>query len=1142
MTKIPGPKDYSHRSFVKRLLMITKILTFLLLINLSTVSAGGFAQTVTLQANNITLLNAMKTIKKQTGYPFFLKGKNLAEIRKNVDINQLPLKEALDRLMIDLPAEWVIEEGTIVIKPISSKATLVTSEEDNKVEMSIPPDKVISGRVTDESGNALQGVSVIVRGTSTGTTTDGNGRFSLTVEDNAKVLIFSIVGYVSIEREITGTTIDATLRKYESGLDEVVVTALGIKRDVRSLTYSSQSVGTKDITEARELNLVNSLQGKVSGLSINSGGTGLGSDSRIVLRGNRSISGDSQPLYVVDGVPLQGGISTLNPDDIMSINVLKGPNGAALYGSLAQNGVIIIETYSGKGAKPGTLNISLNHTTMTGKVMDFFEAQNLYGQGITGVFDKTSAESWGPEMDGRMVEQWSNDPALIGTEYPFLPQPSNYKGIFRRTYNTSTNLSAILSGEKTQTVFSYTRTDANGLLPNTSLGRHNVTVRMTNDLSKKLTLDSKVNFMLQSRNNPNTTGDELYLDPYRKLYKIPRNIRDEDMRTFSFLSQDGLELQNTWALGDALNNNPYWIANRALTFQKQERVIALISLKYDFNDNLSLMTRASYDGNNNSEERKIYADSYGSTYNFGYYSVNHQGDKLWNTDFLLSFKKDISNIYINANFGGSLQRREGIGSLSANTTQALLVRNFFALSNTLIPAASFVPSIESETQSLYFSGNINWKRAIYLDITGRNDWSSTLPANSRSYFYPSVGMSVILSDLMRTPDWLNYVKVRASWASVGNSASPYMLSRNVNFTAGGNNGYLQLSNTLPNSTLKPEKTKSTEIGMNFHFFESRIVLDFAAYKTNTFNQLFLFTLPTGSGAANFYTNGGNVENRGLEVLLSLVPVKTKSFTWDISTNFSMNRNLVRKISSDQKRMVVASDPYMSDFVVEEEEEFGNIYSRGWQRDAQGNVIVGANGLPLTTSGKTVKVANFNPDWLGSISNIFSYKNISISVLIQHRQGGTMVSPVDAILDGIGVTQKTLAGREGGLIFGQNLFGKETAVLQDGSPNHISTDAQTFWRTEGGRSAPIGEAFVVSTTNTRIREVIIGYSLPELIMKTLPVSQIKFSLVGRNLFFIHRAPGNWDPEILTGTGTTSEGFQSFSSPSQRYFGVNLNIVF
>lgn len=1007
------------------------------------------------------------------------------------------------------------------------------------------PDIVVRGQVKDPEGLTLPGVSVKVKGTQVGTSTDVDGRFSLTAPDNA-TLVFNYIGYVVKEVPVNNqTTLNVTLESSSTALSEVVVTALGIKREAKSLTYSTQSVSPKSLTEARSLNVVNALQGKVAGLTIESAGTGLGSDSRVMLRGSRSISGNSGPLYVVDGVPMSTSISSFSPDNIESINVLKGPNAAALYGSAAQNGVIIIETKKGK---EGQVQISVNETFQAGKPILYLEPQNEYGQGVSGVYNSTMEENWGPKMTGQMVNNWSNDPAKAGTQYAFLPQPDNYKKMFETSTYMTSNVNATVGSQNTQTAFNYTREDAKGMMQNNALRRDNASVRVTSKLRKWLSLDTKLNYIRNEIDNRSGTGDDAANNPYMNIYRMPRNIRFEDIQQFEYTDAAGNNKQNFWNPGSTIGRNPFWILNRVQNFGTTDRVIALGSLTIDFTDHLKLMGRTSFDGGSSTSERKAYIDSYGGGQdNFGSYSANISGPgQTWNHDAILSYNDNFAkNLTVSALLGGTLRKSNGSGSISASTQQGLIIPNFFSFGNTALTQGSFSPSTQSELQSVYFSGNFGWKNFLYLDVTGRNDWSSTLPANSRSYFYPSIGLSSVLTDMIPgLPDVISYAKLRASYAKVGSSASPYQLSRSADFIGtGGNYGFIRLGATLPNANLKPETTEGYEIGLDTRFFGGRLGLDITAYKTNTFDQLFTISLPSGSGAASFFTNGGDVENKGIEVVLSATPIqKANGFTWDISSNFGKNRNWVNKISDDRPSIIVGGDSYMSDFVVAQGQEFGNIYTRGWARDAQGRVIVGANGIPTFTPGRSLKAANFNPDWMGAITNSFTYKNLSFGFLIEHREGGSMVSITDALLYGEGTTQGTLAGREGGLIFGENLFSNETGVKADGTPNTTAISAQTFWRTVGGRNAPIGEAFIVDATNTRVREATLGFTLPKSLLTRMSfVSNVKLSLVGRNLFFLQRT-GNWDPEILSGASTASAGFQTYVPPTERTFGLNLKVDF
>jgi TonB-linked SusC/RagA family outer membrane protein len=1100
---------------------------------------------IRLELKNESLLMAFQKIEKQSPFLFMYRYADVKDIDKLVIPSS---KKSVAAFLQDMLANTSLD-----FKQVNNRIMIISSEKKTLDPSSLvlndklirELDIVVRGQVKDPKGETLPGVSVKVKGTDIGASTDIDGRYSLNVPDNA-TLVFTYIGYNTKEVVVNNqTTLNVSLEQSSTSLNEIVVTALGIKREAKSLTYATQGVSAKELTETRSLNVINSLQGKVAGMSIELGGSGLGTPSRVILRGNRSISGNSGPLYVVDGVPLSTAISNISPDNIESINVLKGPNAAALYGSAASNGVIIIETKKGKA---GQAQISVNETYVTGQPILTFVPQNEYGQGVAGVYQKSAEENWGPKMTGQMVDHWSAATGLLGTQYAFSPQPNNYKEVLQTTSNMSHNVNAIVGSENTQTAFSYTREGAKGLMQHNELRRDNASVRVTSKLRKWLSLDTKLNYIRNEVDNNFGTGDNAANNPYMNIYRLPRNIRIDDLRKFEYTDAIGNNKQHFWSPGSTIGRNPFWLLNRVVNYTTSDRVIALGSLTIDLPYKLKLIARSSFDGGSSTNERKAWIDSYGGGQdNFGSYSASISGPgQTWNHDALLSYNDNITkNLNVSALFGGTLRKTDGSGSMSASTQQGLIIPNFFSFGNTSLTQGAFVPSTRQETQSVYFSGNVGWKNFLYLDVTARNDWSSTLPANSRSYFYPSIGLSTILTDMIPgLPDVISYAKLRGSWAKVGNSASPYQLSRSTSFAGtGGNYGFITLGGIIPNANLKPETTEGYEIGLDTRLFNGRLGLDITAYKTNTFDQLFTISLPSGSGAAAFYSNGGDVENKGIEVVLSATPLQNvNGFTWDISGNFGKNKNWVNKISDDRPSIIVGGDAYMSDFVVAQGQEFGNMYSRGWARNAQGSVIVGANGMPTLTPGRSVLAANFNPDWMGAISNNLTYKNLNFSFLIEHRQGGTFVSITDGLLYGEGTSQETIAGRDGGLVFGSNLFPNEKAVLADGSTNTIAINSQTFWRTYGGRNTPIGEAFIRSATNTRVREASLGYTFPKsMLTKVGFISNVKLSLVGRNLFFLHMN-GDWDPEILSGAATSSAGYQTYAPPTERTFGLNLKVDF
>lgn len=1090
---------------------------------------------INLELKNESLLKAFHKIEARSPFRFMYR---LNDIK---DINNLEISDS--KKSVEEFVQLILNNTSLDYKQIKDRILIIKRSENGSIVESnytkeADQDIIVRGQIKDAKGESLPGVSIKVKGTSIGTSSDIDGRYSLNVPDNA-TLVFNYIGYVIKEVVVNNQTlINVTLEESATSLNEVVVTALGIVREKRALTYSTQNVSTKELTEARDLNVVNSLQGKVSGLSINSSGSGVGAPDRVILRGNRSISGDSQPLYVIDGVPVSGNPGDLNPDNIASLNVLKGPNAAAIYGAAAQNGVIIIETKKGI-AGVTTISFRNNSQMMTPEIDVAF--QNQYAQGISGVYQNKSESSWGPKMTGQMVPTWSISPADVGKQSALTAQPNNVSDFYQNGLSIANNLIVSMGSEKIQGNFSFTRTDANGTVPQNNLKRNDLGARITGQVTKKLSFDTKIQYIKQKITDP-IIQDINNFNQTKQIYMIPRSISTAEAKNYSFLDPAGVIKQNYWNPGSTLGLNPYFLLNRQSSDNIRDRGIFMSSLSYNFSKALKLMVRGAYDVINADAENKISYDFYSRAL-LGSYSVSAGNSTLINGDLLLTYTKKINkDLDFDVSVGGNTLK-QGNTSVSSNTDKGMIVPDFWSISNTLAPATSYSPGPNSAVHSLYAFSHLGWKNAVFLDITGRNDWSSTLPAANRSYFYPSVGLSAIISDLIPLPDLISFFKLRGSWASVGSGASPYALSRSATFASGGYNGFISLSNVLPNKDLKPEQTKSYEIGIDARLFKNRLGLNVTGYRTNTTNQLFTLALPPGSGAANLYTNGGDVQNTGIEIGLSTTPlIRAGDFTWETDLNFSLNRNLVKSINDERPKLVVGTDQSFRDFVVIQGQSFGQVYGIGFLRDANGNVKVGTDGVPLDNGIRDRSIANANPDWMGGITNTFSYKNLRLNFLIDHRQGGTVISVTDAMMNYEGMTEETLQGREGGLVFGKNIFPGLTSVKADGTPNDIQVNAQTFWRSIGGTVNPIGEAFVQSMTNTRLREVMLGYTLPNSVFAKLPVSRVQFSLVGRNLLYISRASKSLDADIYSGTGATSEGQTVFAPPTTRTYGLDLKIDF
>jgi TonB-linked SusC/RagA family outer membrane protein len=642
--------------------------------------------------------------------------------------------------------------------------------------------KSISGKVTSaEDGLGMVGVPVVVKGTTIGTATDIDGAFKLSVPNDAATLVISFIGMKTVELAIGNQTVfNVVLESNILALDDVVVTAFGISRQSKALTYAAQNVNAATLAEARSLNPVNSLSGKVAGLSITTASTGVGASSKVLLRGNRSIAGSSEPLYVIDGVPM-GGISNLAPDEIVSISILKGANAAALYGSRANNGAIVVTTKSGLGGKEGVaVNVGFTYQGSSAILLD--KMQNEYGQGGNGVYSPGAIVSWGAKMDGSQVAHWTPDPnhPLYGKTYAYTAQPNNVKDYFQQGAEIATNLQVVINTAKTNTAFSYTNTNARGIVESNNLHSHNLNLRFGAKINEKLTLDSKITMIKQAFENQFSTG-EGFNNPMRYLYVLPRNIRSVDIQQFEYTTAGGLNRQHYWRWNDNGTGNAYWTRNRVLQPENRWRTIGLMSLKYQIIKDLSIMGRSAIDASFANSELKYYNDTYTQAINGGYGKYN-SSSYGWNSDVLVNYHKVLSNITIDVNAGANQYFSESQGVNGYGVV--FNIENLFSLANTGNPRPGESYS-KRVVNSVYGFGEVSYKNAIFLNITGRNDWSSTLPAANRSYFYPSVGLTAVISDLITLPEVITHLKLRGSLAEVGNDTSPYQLFRTASVGVGG---------------------------------------------------------------------------------------------------------------------------------------------------------------------------------------------------------------------------------------------------------------------------------------------------------------------------------------------------------------------
>jgi TonB-linked SusC/RagA family outer membrane protein len=999
----------------------------------------------------------------------------------------------------------------------------------------------VTGKVTDSDNLPLPAVSIKVSGSTQGTSTDANGNFTISVPSNAS-LVFTYIGFASQTIAVNGrTTLSVRLESDSKMLEGVIVTALGITKDQKVLSYATQKVNTDQFQKARELNIGKSLIGRVAGLDVAGASSGLGGSTRVVLRGDRSITGNNGALIVVDGVPMDNsnfspgtgnggrdggdGLSSINPDNVESMTVLRGASATALYGSRAANGALLINTKKGS-AQNGT-GVSFNSTSQLESMMELYDFQNEFGQGAGGVYARNQEGSWGPRMTGQSVALWGDDPADIGKTYSFSPQPNNYKDYYSVGNQLSNTLSFSGGNEKIQTYIAYTRVDATGIIDNNKLKRNDLNLRISGKISPKLSYDGKANYSQQIISNRQYTG-ESKANNQRHILRIPRNISLEAAKKYQYIDPANRLRQNYWNPGSNGGENPFWTKNNIFSNDDRNRLMGFGSLTYQATSKLSLMARAGVDRTVDNFEGKNFADTYG--FPLGEYATLNRDIEETNFDLIGIFKENIlDDLTIDATFGASLQHLDRI---SQSTNAGGLNRpNLFIPSNGRNPSDSR-SIIPTEKQGVFATADFTYKNAITVSGSVRNDWSSTFPEANQSYLFGSVGFSAILSSIFNLPSAVSFAKLRGSYATTGNDAEPFLTEQLYNFSAGGNAGFISRNGTKPFPELKPELTTSMELGFEAKFFNDRFGFDFGVYTSDSKNQLFRISVPPASGWNSEFINAGLVNNKGIELTLNGSPIAKGNFRWNIDANFSRNINNLVELSPTLKVLNLTNDFMVFQRAVEGQ-PLGQMYSRGFIRDASNRVIVGANGLPLIRAVTDVYMGNSRPDWTGGFNNTISFKKFSFSALVTARVGGNVSSFTNAIIYADGQTAETLPGRDSYIFPG---------VTAAGTPNTVATTAETYWKFVGGRNSPIGEVWSYSATNVRLREASVSYALPKNLFKKAPFQAASVSLVGRNLFFIlNKAPG-FDPESTAGATNTSVGQEGFSLPSTRQIGLNINLSF
>ena len=992
----------------------------------------------------------------------------------------------------------------------------------------------VRGRVVDVSGEPLIGATIREKGGTRGTVTDIEGNFILSVPDSA-VLQVSFVGHESIEVSVGGRkTLEIQLRENTVMLDNVIITALGLEKKEASLAYSIQKVKGEELTRMKEVNMITALAGKAAGVQINKNSSGIGGSAKVSLRGIRSASGDNQPLYVIDGVPMLNigteqaysaiggtanagnrdggdGISNLNPEDVESISILKGAPAAALYGSQAANGVILITTKKGNTA--GQRNIYFSTGLTFDKAFSLPKMQNCYG--VSDVVD-----SWG--------------------EKAYLPISNELNDFFRTGLTSITSVSVNYGNEKIQTYFSYANTTGRGIVDKNQLTKHNINLRETAVMfNQRLKLDGNVNVMRQIVKNKPVSGG-FYMNPLVGLYRFPRG---EDLSYYKdnyeiYDPERKLGIQNWHTFTEDFEQNPYWIQNRIQSKETRMRSIISLSANLRINSWLTVQARGSVDYISDKMRQKFYASTAPALCgaNGRYIEMDYQETLIYG-DVMAMGKRKWEDFALDVAIGGSINDKNVNSTRYDSKNASLKYANVFNLANIVMNgSASIDQKIDSrrQLQSVFGTAQVGYQDKVFLDLTARNDWASTLAYTSHEksgFFYPSAGLSFLIDKWIQLPEWISFAKLRGTYSKVGNDIPQFITNSVSHITAGGE---LQANDAAPFKEMEPEMTHSVEVGTEWRFFQSRLGFNLTYYRTNTHNQFFKLPALAGDMYAYRYVNAGDIQNRGWELTVDATPVLTPDFTWKTSLNFSSNRNKIKELHEELKELGYGPSSFSSSYAMKlvKGGSIGDIYGKAFVRDAEGNIVYQTEGdhkgLPAVEGeGNTIKVGNANPRFIMGWNHTFSYKGFSLYLLLDWRYGGKILSQTQAEMDLYGVSQVTALARDRGYV---TLEGQQI------------DNVKGFYKNIVGGRAGVTEYYMYDATNLRLREVSLNYTFPKKWMqKTKVLKDLQLAFVARNLCFLYKkAP--FDPDLVLSTGNDNQGIEVFGMPTTRSLGFTVKCEF
>lgn len=1021
----------------------------------------------------------------------------------------------------------------------------------------------ISGTVTDQAGKGIAGVTVQIKGETRATTTDGSGKFAIDAGSNA-TLVFSSVGFTAQEIPVSGrTVIDLSLSSTTSDLDEVIVTALGIRRQTRSLGYATSTVPPDELTINRTPNIMNALQGKVAGVNISGLGTGPAGTSKIRIRGQSSISGQNNPLIVINGVPIDNtnfgtnpnnlasdasigvrgggntsdggdGLSSINPDDVESMTILKGATAAALYGSRAKDGVIMITTKT-RGKNKG-LGVAYNLNYTNEQPLDFTDYQYEYGQGENGVRPTTPNPTSGQWSFGEKFAPGMRQVLFNGVDVPYEPQYDRIKKFFRNGQNLTNTVSISVGGERGGLNLSLGNLESKGIVSNNSYNRKTVNLGFSYDVSEKFSVMGNVNYSNENNYNPPNIANQDNSIP-TSLYNLSNSMPLEVLDANKYNAQG-----NEFIYSRFMNRtNPYWVIAEQFQNIRRDRIFGNITMKYDILPWLYVQGRIGQDYWSRDQDFNNFPTGHASRaaapagFVNGLYTQESRRFRETNIDFLASATKEFNAFGANLTFGGNQMRRRS--DLNSVQVTDFVVRGLYTVQNGRAKDPLYDLS-QRGVNSLYGSAELSYKRLLYLNGTLRNDWFSTLSEANRSILYPSVSASFVFSESFEPPSWFTFGKLRVAYAEVGSDTDVPAYSNILFYSINSNllaNQPLGAPNstTLPNPDLRPMRVAETEVGLELKFFKSRLSLDVAAYRKITTDQIVQAQISDASGFIDTRINSGKSENKGIELLLNVVPIETSNFTWDFSFNVNYNKTKVLSLLTDKDgdRITVGTHVFNGELRQIVGQEMGQIAGFGFKRDASGNKIFGASGLPIRTDA-LVNFGSALAKWVGGINNAFNYKDFSFSFLIDFKLGNKMLSGTNFNLVRHGLHKMTLEGRQGGVT--------GDGVNESGGKNTAVAPVQSYW--EVVRSQALIEPVIFDGGYWKLRQITMGYDFSRYLKANWPVKGIRLNLVANNVLILKKWIDNIDPETFGYSSDNLIGMESTGLPSTRGIGFNLNIKF